>query len=127
MGRGGWKGGTGRRGRSDNAARAVESEGSVMTYRASSLAAAILALPALLGFPALPALLASQAPRSSQSAPKKPRLFPPQDLGLLEAPDRDEWNNPDLIMDSLGIADGAVVADLGAGSGWLEIRLARRV
>ena len=30
-------------------------------------------------------------------------------------------------MDALGIADGAVVADLGAGGGWLEIRLARRV
>ena len=30
-------------------------------------------------------------------------------------------------MDALGIADGSVVADLGAGSGWLPIRLARRV
>jgi len=86
-----------------------------------------LFLPALPAVPALPALFAAQAPRSSQSAPKRPRLFPPQDLGLLEAPDRDEWNNPDQIMDALGIADGAAVADLGAGSGWLEIRLARRV
>jgi SAM-dependent methyltransferase len=55
------------------------------------------------------------------------RLFPPQDLGLLSAPDRDEWNKPDLIMDALGIADGAMVADLGAGGGWFTIRLARRV
>ncbi len=55
------------------------------------------------------------------------RLFPPQDLGLLSAPDRDEWNKPDLIMDALGIADGGVVADLGAGGGWFTIRLARRV
>jgi predicted methyltransferase len=46
---------------------------------------------------------------------------------LLEAPDRDDWNKPDQIMDALGIADGAVVADLGAGGGWMEIRLARRV
>jgi ubiquinone/menaquinone biosynthesis C-methylase UbiE len=30
-------------------------------------------------------------------------------------------------MDALGIADGAVVADLGAGGGWFTIRLARRV
>jgi len=58
---------------------------------------------------------------------KKPRLFPPQDLGLLEPPDRDDWNKPEQIMDALGIADGATVADLGAGSGWMEIRLARRV
>jgi ubiquinone/menaquinone biosynthesis C-methylase UbiE len=55
------------------------------------------------------------------------KLFPPQDLGLLSAPDRDDWNKPDLIMDALGIADGAVVADLGAGGGWFTIRLARRV
>jgi ubiquinone/menaquinone biosynthesis C-methylase UbiE len=72
-------------------------------------------------------LAAAQAPRPSQPAPKKPRLFPPQDLGLLEAPDRDDWNKPEQIMDALGIADGAVVADLGAGGGWMEIRLARRV
>jgi ubiquinone/menaquinone biosynthesis C-methylase UbiE len=30
-------------------------------------------------------------------------------------------------MDALGIGDGSVVADLGAGSGWFTIRLARRV
>jgi ubiquinone/menaquinone biosynthesis C-methylase UbiE len=30
-------------------------------------------------------------------------------------------------MDALGIAEGSVVADLGAGSGWFTIRLARRV
>jgi ubiquinone/menaquinone biosynthesis C-methylase UbiE len=30
-------------------------------------------------------------------------------------------------MDALGIGDGSVVADLGAGSGWFTIRLANRV
>ena len=30
-------------------------------------------------------------------------------------------------MDAMGIADGSVVADIGAGSGWFTIRLARRV
>jgi ubiquinone/menaquinone biosynthesis C-methylase UbiE len=30
-------------------------------------------------------------------------------------------------MDHLGIAEGSVVADLGAGGGWFTIRLARRV
>lgn len=30
-------------------------------------------------------------------------------------------------MDALGIADGATVADLGAGGGWFTVRLARRV
>jgi len=30
-------------------------------------------------------------------------------------------------MDALGIGEGSVVADIGAGSGWFTIRLARRV
>jgi SAM-dependent methyltransferase len=55
------------------------------------------------------------------------RLFPPQDLGLLEGPDREAWQRPDQIMDALRIADGSVVADIGAGAGWFTIRLARRV
>jgi len=55
------------------------------------------------------------------------RLFKPKDLGLLEGPDRDAWQRPDQIMDELGIAEGSVVADLGAGGGWFTIRLARRV
>ena len=55
------------------------------------------------------------------------RLFLPENLGLLEGPDREVWQRPDQVMDALRIADGSVVADLGAGSGWFTIRLARRV
>jgi ubiquinone/menaquinone biosynthesis C-methylase UbiE len=55
------------------------------------------------------------------------RLFSPRDLGKLEGPDRDAWQRPDQVMDELGIAEGSVVADLGAGGGWFTIRLARRV
>lgn len=54
-------------------------------------------------------------------------LFPPQDLGLLEGPDREAWQKPEEIMDALGIADGGAVADIGAGAGWFTMRLARRV
>ncbi len=64
---------------------------------------------------------------SAQQQNNVHRLFPPSDLGLLDAPDRDLWQRPDLIMDAMGIADGSVVADIGAGSGWFTIRLARRV
>lgn len=67
--------------------------------------------------------MAAQTPAKSQHG----RLFPPQDLGLLEAPDRDEWQRPHQILDALGIADASVVADVGAGSGWFTVRLARRV
>lgn len=67
--------------------------------------------------------------RAAQPPPPKPkgRLFAPQDLGLLEAPDREQWQKPDQIMDALLIAEGSSVADLGAGGGWFTIRLARRV
>ena len=67
-------------------------------------------------------------PAAAQDNPQThDRLFPPQDLGLLEAPDREAWQEPDQIMDALAIADGAQVADIGAGAGWFTIRLARRV
>jgi predicted methyltransferase len=55
------------------------------------------------------------------------RLFPPENLGLLEAPDRAAWQKPDQIMDALRVADGSAVADIGAGAGWFTVQLARRV
>jgi predicted methyltransferase len=59
--------------------------------------------------------------------PRHGRLFPPQDLGLLEGPDRAAWQRPDQIMDALAIAERSTVADIGAGSGWFTVKLARRV
>jgi SAM-dependent methyltransferase len=73
----------------------------------------------------LVAVAGAQAPSKSSSADRQ--LYPPENLGLLEAPDRHIWQKPDQIMDALGIADGSVVADIGAGSGWFTIHLARRV
>jgi predicted methyltransferase len=71
--------------------------------------------------------VAAGAPESSAQTRPQNRLFPAQELGLIEPPDRDEWQPPELIMDDLNIAEGAVVADLGAGGGWFTIQLARRV
>jgi predicted methyltransferase len=73
------------------------------------------------------ALTAGIAAQNQQRPESHGRLFPPEDLGLLEAPDRDIWQHPEQIMDVLGIAEGSVVADVGAGAGWFTIRLARRV
>jgi predicted methyltransferase len=70
------------------------------------------------------ALLTADA---QQPARPKSREFPPEELGRLAPPDRDEWQQPDRIMDALGIYDGNRVADVGAGGGWFTIRLARRV
>ena len=78
------------------------------------------------------AVLSVAAPsvQSQQPSPRlRPhgKLFPPENLGLLEAPDRDVWQRPDQIMDALAIAEASVVADIGAGAGWFTVRLARRV
>jgi ubiquinone/menaquinone biosynthesis C-methylase UbiE len=67
------------------------------------------------------------APVDGQQRDTHPRLFPPEQLVLLEGADRSEWQQPDRVMDALGIADGFRVADVGAGGGWFTIRLARRV
>jgi ubiquinone/menaquinone biosynthesis C-methylase UbiE len=77
-----------------------------------------------MGFAA--ALLAAIS-ASAQTGRTKGRLFQTVDLGLLEAPDRDEWQKPDQIMDTLRIAEGATVADVGAAGGWFTMQLARRV
>jgi predicted methyltransferase len=66
-------------------------------------------------------------PACPASLPAAPTLFPPQDLGLLESPDRDQWQKPDQIMDALQIAEGSIVADLGAGGGWFTAQLSARV
>ena len=66
-------------------------------------------------------------PQSRPNEQRAGHLFPPANLGLLESPDRDDWQKPEQIMDALGIAEGSKVADIGIGSGWFTIRLARRV
>lgn len=78
---------------------------------------------AMLSLPATPAL---PAPPAQQAKPSG-RLFGTQDLGLLEAPDREQWQKPDQIMDAIGVAEGSKVAELGAAGGWFTLRLAERV
>jgi SAM-dependent methyltransferase len=86
--------------------------------RARRVAATVLALMTL-----VPGAATAQTSSDQQHG----RLFPPTDLGLLETPDRAIWQKPEQIMDALKIADGAKVADIGAGSGYFTIRLGIRV
>ena len=81
--------------------------------------AVVLLLLAVMGLPTFGA--------AQQKPPRNPRLFKPQDLGLLEPPDREAWQKPDQVMDALHVAEGTTVADIGAGGGWFTMRLARRV
>lgn len=87
------------------------------------LFASVSDLPAL---PAPPDQPARPAAPAQQSKPNT-RLFGTQDLGLLEAPDRELWQKPDQIMDAIGVAEGSKVAELGAAGGWFTLQLAERV
>jgi ubiquinone/menaquinone biosynthesis C-methylase UbiE len=55
----------------------------------------------------------------------------PEDLSAylerLEGPERAAWQRPDEVVDALGLSPGDVVCDVGAGSGYFTLRLARAV
>lgn len=63
--------------------------------------------------------------------PVSGRRFAPvmgwQGAAWLDRAERDEEEAPDLALDVLQIAQGASVADIGAGSGFVTVRLAKRV
>lgn len=40
-------------------------------------------------------------------------------------PKRDEWQMPSRVIDALGLKSGMAVADIGAGTGYFSMRLAR--
>jgi len=42
-------------------------------------------------------------------------------------PARDVWQKPDEILDALQLASAAIVADIGAGTGYFSVRIAKRV
>jgi ubiquinone/menaquinone biosynthesis C-methylase UbiE len=48
-------------------------------------------------------------------------------LGKLESPDRAAWQKPDRVVEALGLRPGDVACDVGAGPGYLALRMARAV
>lgn len=50
-----------------------------------------------------------------------------QGAAWLERPAREQEERTDLLVDALGLAPGDVVADIGAGTGYLALRMAARV
>lgn len=50
-----------------------------------------------------------------------------QAAGWLERPEREEEERTDLLVEALDLKPGAIVADIGAGSGYFSWRMARKV
>jgi len=71
----------------------------------------------------LPAQTAAQAP-SQHRATSTPYTG---DLSIFDTAGRDERLHINRVMDTLAIAPGKAVADIGAGSGWFTVRAAKRV
>jgi len=58
---------------------------------------------------------------------KRSHVFDPEHIAVLEAEDRKIWENPDEILNAVETKPHFVVADLGCGSGYFAVPLARRV
>ena len=77
---------------------------------------------------ALVCVLAAQTPGTHPVSGR--RLAPVmgwQGAGWLERNERVDEEEPDVALDVLKIAKGASVADVGAGSGYITVKLAKRV
>jgi len=84
-------------------------------------------LTVLLPF-ALAAMVAAQtAPTHPVSGRRIAPVMGWQGADWLERSERIEEEEPDVALDVLKIPKGAAVADIGAGSGYMTVRLARRV
>ena len=74
-----------------------------------------------------PTPVRAQSGSTAPSAQRKTSTPYTGDLTIFDAPGRDERLQINRVMDMLGIAPGKNVADIGAGSGWFTVRVARRV
>jgi ubiquinone/menaquinone biosynthesis C-methylase UbiE len=55
------------------------------------------------------------------------QVMGPGGIPWLDRDEREEEENPGVVVDALGLREGEVVADLGAGSGYFTFRIAPRV
>lgn len=55
------------------------------------------------------------------------RKFDPNHADRLLSPERRRWQDPEVVLDALGVKAGMVVADIGAGPGFFSLPAARRV
>src|SRR5215213_5541800 len=75
-------------------------------------------------------LLAAQTPQTGihpLSGRRYAGVMGYQGADWLDREERDIEEAPDKALDALNLAAGATVADIGAGSGYMTVRMARRV
>jgi ubiquinone/menaquinone biosynthesis C-methylase UbiE len=86
---------------------------------------AVMTLSLVLG--ALTAItLQAQAPQNHQDMHRlhsDPKAY----IAALEDPKRDAYQKPHEVMEALAVKEGEIVADIGSGSGYFTLRLARHV
>jgi SAM-dependent methyltransferase len=84
-----------------------------------------LAARALLFSAALAALFAAAAPASAQ--PSHTHRFGDAEkwAQVFDDPERDAWQKPREVIEALALAPDAIVADIGAGTGYFAVRFAR--
>ncbi len=82
----------------------------------------LLLLPLLFLLPAV-----SAAQSSSLGTERQTELVDPRDAAWFYRPERTESEKPEELLDLLGIKEGDVVADIGAGVGFFSLRAAERV
>jgi len=46
---------------------------------------------------------------------------------LLNAQERDSWQKPEAIMDSVGIKSGMIIGEIGAGDGYFTFKMVERI
>jgi ubiquinone/menaquinone biosynthesis C-methylase UbiE len=85
-------------------------------------------LIALLLFACQPAFLSCQTAQAPPAGEQRKTSEPYKgDLSIFDTPGREDRLQINRVMDILGIAPGKAVADIGAGSGWFTVRVAKRV
>ena len=84
----------------------------------TQLISAVLALSAMLAEPAL-----AQSPATHQHSFSGAEQW----AHVFDDPKRDAWQKPHEVIQALGLKSDAVVADIGAGTGYFAVRFADRV
>lgn len=73
--------------------------------------------------------VAATAPAFGQSMEHHQHQFTGADrwAAIFDDPSRDEWQKPDEVVRALNLKPNSLVADIGAGTGYFAVRLARAV